>query len=615
MFLFLGLPAIVLAAALAAYAGGVLAAAQRREQANLRLRGAHRGHLLQILAYRTLAVAGAGSAIGVAAGFLSALATLGSGALRKASPGDLALSALIALGGGILVTALALFLPGRRALAREIGQERRELAPAAPPVWRRLWLDVVLLAAAALAEVVVLWAGALDNPPGSVFAGRSVSLPSHLLLVPLLAWAGGVLLLVRLLVALALRLPLRSPARFADPARSLLVRSLRRRPWEVAAGIAALGLVIAFGTSLRVFIATYDASKRADARFVVGSDLRITPGVRAAQPRTAAYASQLQVAGVSAVTPVVSGLENAVLAGRYKRARTDLTAIDSATFGRVTRLSDSAFAGRSPAAALAALQGDPRGVLVNAATAEDLAVEPGDRVRLVFAPGTARETTATLRVVGLLKRLAGFPRPPGVVMGLGAYRRATSVERVDFFLARTEDHGRAGLAGAVSALRSGPGRRAPLAIETTSTALGTDQSSLTALDVRSLVDLGSTFTLLMSAAVIAIFLFGLILQRRREYVVLRAQGMHARQVGSLVLGEAIVVALGGLAAGVLAGAGSAVLLVQVLRSLFILPPAVTVPVSGPAVLVLATAAAALVCALAALATLRRVRPMEILREQ
>ena len=39
------------------------------------------------------------------------------------------------------------------------------------------------------------------------------------------------------------------------------------------------------------FIATYDTSKRADARFVVGSDLRISPGAR---PRTAAYASRLR---------------------------------------------------------------------------------------------------------------------------------------------------------------------------------------------------------------------------------------------------------------------------------------------------------------------------------
>ena len=107
----------------------------------------------------------------------------------------------------MLATGLALFVPGRRALAREIAQERRELALPAAPAWQRLRLDVLLVAARRSAEVIVVRTGALDAPLGSVFEGRSVELPSHLLLVPLLAWAGGVLLSARLLLALAMRLP------------------------------------------------------------------------------------------------------------------------------------------------------------------------------------------------------------------------------------------------------------------------------------------------------------------------------------------------------------------------------------------------------------------------
>src|SRR6266513_6316222 len=63
MFLFLGLPGILLAAFLAAYAGSVLASAQRREHATLRVRGADRGHLRRLLLYRTLALAGVGSLV------------------------------------------------------------------------------------------------------------------------------------------------------------------------------------------------------------------------------------------------------------------------------------------------------------------------------------------------------------------------------------------------------------------------------------------------------------------------------------------------------------------------------------------------------------------------
>jgi putative ABC transport system permease protein len=611
MFLFLGLPAVLMAAVLAAYAGGVLAAAQRREQANLRLRGAGRAELLQLLAYRTLAVAGAGSVLGVAAGFVAALAMLGSGSLLKAAPRDLALSALVALGAGATATGLALFVPGRQALRREVAQERRELVLAARPLWRRLQLDVLLLSAAVLGELVVLRTGALDLARGSVSEGRSVSLPSRLFAVPLLAWSGGALVGTRLLVALALRLPPSAGPGFGALLPGLAVRSLNRRSWQLAAGFLTLGLVIAFGTSLRGFSATYEAAKSADARFVVGSDLRITPGVAGGRAHSAAYAPHLRVAGVRAVTPVVSGLQNSVLIGAYKRATSGLAAIDPTTFGGAARLAGSSFEGASASAALASLAADPRGVLLNAAIAGDLSIRRGDRVQVVLALGGERETRAEFRVDGLFTRLAGFARPPDLVVGLARYASATRSGRVDFFLARTRDRGQAGLARTEAALRA---RGVPLAIETTQGAFDRDQSSLTALDVRSLVDLGSLFTLLMSAAVIAIFTFGVILQRRRDFVVLRAQGMHAAAVRVLVLGEVALIAAGGVATGLLVGACSGFLLVQSLRSLFIVPPTFTLPPSSLVGLVLAPVMATLLSATAAITALRHVSPMEILRE-
>ena len=608
MFLFLGLPAILLAGLLAAYAGGMLATAQRREHATLRLRGAGQGQLTRLLVYRTLAVAGAGSALGVAGGFLCAVAILGSATLLTAPDGDLALSALTASGAGLLATGLALFVPGRRALVREIAHERRELALPAPHAWWRFRLDLLLLSAAIAGELVFALTGALDGQRGSVFAGRSVALPSRLLVVPLLAWVGGVLVSARVLLALALRMPASAPDRHGALVRGLVLRSLRRRPWELTGGIVVLGLVLAFGTSLRAFAATYDAAKSADAGFVVGSDLRITPGGR---PRSVAYASRLHVAGISGVTPVVSDLENSILIGAHQRATTDLTAIDAATFGRVARLSGSSFEGASASAALAALGAGRQTVLIDAGTAGDLSIEAGDRVRVVLALGTSRETTAELRVAGLFTRLAGFARTPDIVLGLATYAAATSSRRVDFFLARTSDHSDAGRMRAVAALRA---RGDPLGVETANGAFDTDQSSLTALNVRSLVDLGSLFTLLMGAAAIGIFTFGLTLQRRREFVSLRAHGMHAREVRSLVLADAALVATGGLVSGLLVGTCAGFLLVRVLRPLFIVSPGFSLPARALAGLALEVVIATLVATMIAMAALRRIRTTEILRE-
>jgi ABC-type antimicrobial peptide transport system permease subunit len=119
----------------------------------------------------------------------------------------------------------------------------------------------------------------------------------------------------------------------------------------------------------------------------------------------------------------------------------------------------------------------------------------------------------------------------------------------------------------------------------------------------------------MSAAVIAIFVFGLMLQRRREYVTLRAQGMPARKLQALILGEAAFVAVSGLIGGVLVGGGMGLLLVHILQPLFILAPVPSIPVRDAAVIAALVVAATVASTLAALTIVRRLSPSEVLREQ
>ena len=614
MFIFLGLPGVLLAAFLAAYAGSILAGTQRREQANLRIRGAHRGHLLRMLAYRTAALAGVGSAIGAGLGFVSVMVVLGRGPLTEASAADLAASALVAVAVGMLTTALALYVPGHRSLRREVSAQRREIVVDPVPAWRRWRLDIVLLAAAAIAEGVALQSGAFDAPTASGAAGESASLPSRLLVAPIVAWLGGTLLAVRVVQVVASRLPVPAPPRFGPLIRGTLTRGLRRRSWALATGVVGVALVTAFGTSLALFAAGYDEAKVADSRLAVGSDLRVTPSVLSPRAHPTSFASELEVPGVSAATPLVFKLENSVLIAAYDRDRKDLTAIDPASFERVAALSDSSFVGRSAAATMAALRADPEGLLVDSQTADDLSVEPGDRVEVLLARGTKNQTLREFHVVGLFDHFPGFPQGTNLVANLAYYQAATRLTGADLFLARAEDHSDGGIARAVAALRSGPGRRDAITIETTETALNKDQSSLTAVNVRGLVDLDSLYTFLMGAACMAIFVFGLMLQRRREYVTLLAQGMETRQLRVLVLGEAAVVAICGVAAGLLVGTVMAHLFVHILRPLFILEPRVAFPAARVALLAALPLLATLVSASIATRMLRRLRPTELLRE-
>jgi putative ABC transport system permease protein len=119
----------------------------------------------------------------------------------------------------------------------------------------------------------------------------------------------------------------------------------------------------------------------------------------------------------------------------------------------------------------------------------------------------------------------------------------------------------------------------------------------------------------MSVAAIAIFVFGLMLQRRREYVTLRAQGLQTRELHVLVLVEAALVAVSGLVTGIAVGSGVAFLLIQTLRALFILDPPVIFPVGRVAIVAALVLAATLVSGLGASEVLRRLQPAEILREE
>ncbi|MGI8627768.1 MAG: ABC transporter permease [Geodermatophilaceae bacterium] len=108
LFIFLGVPGCLLAAMLAGYAGNVLAAAQRREQATLRIRGASRRHLLRMLTLRTAMLTAAGSTIGLILGYGAAAVILGQASLSRASTSSLVTSALIGSISGFLATGTAL---------------------------------------------------------------------------------------------------------------------------------------------------------------------------------------------------------------------------------------------------------------------------------------------------------------------------------------------------------------------------------------------------------------------------------------------------------------------------------------------------------------------------
>ena len=127
--------------------------------------------------------------------------------------------------------------------------------------------------------------------------------------------------------------------------------------------------------------------------------------------------------------------------------------------------------------------------------------------------------------------------------------------------------------------------------------------------------INSLFTFLMAATATAMFVFGLLMQRRREYVTLRAQGLGSQQVRQLVLAESGASALIGALIGLVIGVLMASQFVQVLRPTFTLPPPLRLPLPELSVLAVLVVVATALSALAAAILISRLKPTELLRDE
>src|SRR5581483_2639173 len=268
------------------------------------------GQITAIIAVAAVLMAIGGSALGLVVGILVLLTAAGgqvASALNPFVPGfDWGLfgtSAAIAFGAGLALTFLAAFLPTFGALRREITQERRVVRRVdAPPFWKRAYLDLLCIGAAAVVLAVTQLNGGF-KPTGT--EGTAVTLSFYIFLAPFFAWVGITLLVLRLVERGLSRAATRIAASFRrafGEIGEVAGKSIARRAGQVGAATTVIALTLSFGVSLALFQQTYTSEKRLDAQYVVGADVRVTPALNT--PQTPAFAAQLMVSGTAGVTAV-----------------------------------------------------------------------------------------------------------------------------------------------------------------------------------------------------------------------------------------------------------------------------------------------------------------------
>ena len=199
LFLFLGLPGAILAALVTSVIGAAGADRRRREQALLRIRGASPRRIVWLAGAEALLVGVLGSGIGLASAVIAGRLAFGATRFGSTTGQAVAWGAIAGL-AGLVLAALTIGVPAVRDMrsltvrgAREVvGRARR-------PLWARLYLDLWLLAAAAVIFWRLVRSGyqVILAPEGVA----TISVSYSTFLAPLLFWVGAALLSWRISTA------------------------------------------------------------------------------------------------------------------------------------------------------------------------------------------------------------------------------------------------------------------------------------------------------------------------------------------------------------------------------------------------------------------------------
>ena len=599
LFLFLGAPGVVLAAALTAAVAEAGAGRRRREQQLLRVRGARRRDLLRLVVWEAAVIGCVAAAVGVLAASLIGRVLFGSASFGT-GPADSARWGGLAALMGLLVAAAVVVLPARR-----------DLRPGAVvraandrPRWLRLAPDLLCIALAGW----LFWATG-RNQYALVLAPEGVptiSVSYWAFLAPAFAWLGAALLSWRIadLVLVRGRRLVAGALRPAVGNLAPTVAAMMSRQRRVVARSAVLvGVALAFAVSTATFDSTYRHQAEVDAQLTNGGDVTVAASPGAGLPPG--------VPSSVASLPGVRGV--ATMQHRFAYVGSDLQdlyGIDPATLTRGTTLQDAYFQGGTASQMLARLRAQPAGVLVSAETVNDYQLNLGDQVRLRLQDArTHRYAVVAFRYVGIVNEFPTAPKDSFIVANAAYVAARTGSPQLGTVLIDTST---ADVGAVARAVRRRVGNLAQ--VSTLDDARGLVGSSLTSVDLGGLTRLELGFALVIIAAAGGLVTGLGLTERRQAIAVATALGASPRQLRHLGLGEPAFVVVGGLLTGATAGSALSYLLVKVLSGVFDPPPAhLTVP-WGYAAAAGLSAVAAVATAATAMARRARLRAGEHLHE-
>jgi len=596
LFVLLGIPALLVAAALGLGAESALTEAYRREEALLKLRGATNAQLTRLGATEAVPATVLGIGAGLMAGMAVSSAATGTAVWRVFTPRQIVASSLVAVTAGLLTMAVRLVRLARTN-RRPVVAERQLLEHHWTPAWLRARLDLVSIVVGVAILSLFIRAGGLKQTP---IEGQAVVLSFYLLLAPIALWLGCTLLMFRGVLKLF--------TWWSQPVRTPPLRSWRhaarvwlaRRPARTAVAMILAALAVAFGTQVVTFVATYQAAKQADAQAAFGSDLRLTPAVADSLQPLPALGPDISAVSSFHLIPVRAGTDRKTILG-----------IDVGSIQQTTTMAPIMLSGQG----ISALTSDPSGVLVAKEIAQDFSVKPGDTLTLTMFPDDLdKSRNYNFHVVGVYRSFPPtLPATEMVTSSTAAAFPPGYLPPPDFYLAKVAA-GRTPSTVATE-LRRSPGVK-NFSVSTISDVVQSGQRTLASLNLSGLSRIEAIAAGLVAAVGVAVLGAFIVLERRREFGILRTMGANTVQVATGPALEGAMAVCGGILIGIPVGLGLSVLSVRVLALFFTLPPPLLrIPVGPLLGLVALVAGASLVALAASLVAVTRVRPGSVLREQ
>ena len=565
LFLFLGIPGAAVAILLTMMIVQSGTDRRRRDIALLQLRGASTSQTVLLVGLEALGVGIVGSALGLLVAWIVAHSWMP----LPTGVGEI-IWFVLAVVSGLAAVLLIFFLSTWSMLHRTVGENLNalDLHSNAKPAWQRLWLDVVLLAIAA----IVFWQSAatgyrLVTAPEGV-ATATVDYKAYL--APGLMWVGLALLLMRLWNGFMVngRPMLRVMISPVAGGFSGIVAASMSRDWKrIAKGVVLVALAFSFATSTAIFNTTYESQANIDAQLTNGADVAVTGTMLS--PASVAIKKIQATNGVAWAEPMQH---------RFAYVGTDLQdiyGINPTTIGNATAISNAYFTNNDAAATMAKLQATPNGVLVSDETMTDFQLKPGDTLNLRLQ--SAKDNSyhvAPFTFIGVVREFPTAPTDSFLIANASYITKVTENAASETVLVRTS----AVPSNVAKDIRSALADQAAFKITDITEAAHRIGSSLVAVDLKSLTSLELAFALpIIAGALGLVFALGLE-ERRRNFAILLALGAKTRHLGAFLWSEAIVVYLVGMVSGLGLGAGLAWVLVKMMTHVFDPPPeALNVP--------------------------------------